>query len=123
DTRDAIVYLTLPARQPGAVEFQSSDESSDAGRFLVDEEDAADSFSNERTRETIETSRPNLRFGVTRDQTYGRITVGLARIREVQNGQLIFDERYIPPTLDVRASTRLAGFLTDILGRVDQRSD
>ena len=124
DTRDAIVYLTLPARQAGAVEFQISEETSgDAARFLVDEEDAPDSFSNERTRETIETARPNLRFGVTRDQTYGRITVGLARIREVQNGQLIFDERYIPPTLDVRSIPRLSGFLTDILGRVDQRAD
>jgi type VI secretion system protein ImpJ len=124
DTRDAIVYLTLPARQAGAVEFQNSDETGgDAARFLVDEEEAPDSFSNERTRETIETSRPNLRFGVTRDQTYGRITVGLARIREVQNGQLIFDERYIPPTLDVRSIPRLSGFLTDILGRVDQRAD
>ena len=103
DTRDAIVYLTLPARQAGAVEFQNSDEAGgDAARFLVDEEEAPDTFSNERARETIETARPNLRFGVTRDQTYGRITVGLARIREVQNGQLMFDERYIPPTLDVR---------------------
>ena len=123
DTRDAIVYLTLPARQPGAVEFQPSDEQGDAARFMVDEEDAADTFSDERTRETIETARPNLRFGVTRDQTYGRVCVGLAREREVQNGQLVFDERYIPPTLDVRAIPRLAGFLTDILGRVDQRAE
>ncbi|HZZ87408.1 MAG TPA: type VI secretion system baseplate subunit TssK [Caulobacteraceae bacterium] len=123
DTRDAIVYLTLPARQPGAVEFQATEDAGggDSARFLVDEEDAADSFSDERTRETIETARPNLRLGVTRDQTYGRITVGLARIREVTNGQLIFDERYIPPTLDVRAAPRLSGFLSDIQGRVEQR--
>ena len=123
DTRDAIVYLTLPARQPGAVEFQASDAANDAARFLVDEEDAPDTFSNERARETIETARPNLRFGVTRDQTYGRICLGLARVREVQNGQIVFVERYIPPTLDVRAIPRLAGFLTDIIGRVDTRVD
>jgi type VI secretion system protein ImpJ len=123
DTRDAIVYLTLPARQPGAAEFQASSDTGDTARFLVDEEDASDSFSKERTRETIETSRPNLRLGVTHDQTYGRMTVGLARIREVQNGQLMFDERYIPPTLDVSAIGQLNGFLTDIIGRVDQRSE
>jgi type VI secretion system protein ImpJ len=123
DARDAIVYLTLPARQAGAVEFQSSDTGGEATRFLVDEEEVPDAFSDERTREAIETARPNLRFGITRDQTYGRVCLGLARIREVQNGQLIFDERYIPPAVDVRAAVRLSGFLTDIIGRADQRVD
>jgi type VI secretion system protein ImpJ len=83
----------------------------------------ADAFSVERTREPIETAVPNLRFGVTRDQTYGRVCLGLARIREVQNGRLIFDDRYIPPAMDLRASARLNGFLTDIIGRTEQRSD
>jgi type VI secretion system protein ImpJ len=51
------------------------------------------------------------------------VLLGLAVIREVQNGALIFDERYIPPTLDIRASARLSGFLSDIVGRVGQRVD
>lgn len=123
DTRDAVIYLTLPARQPGAVEFQSSEQGGDAARFLVFEEDVSDTFSEERTREPIETARPNIRFGVTRDQTYGRIVLGLGRVRELQNGRLMFDDRYIPPTLDVRASPRLQGFLTDIIGRAEQRAD
>jgi type VI secretion system protein ImpJ len=123
DTRDAIVYLTLPARQAGAVEFQVREDGDDAVRYLVDEEEVADAFSDERAREPIETAKPNLRFGITRDQTYGRICVGLAKIREVQNGQLRFEDRYIPPCLDVRASPRLAGFLTDILGRAEQRAE
>ena len=121
DARDAIVYLTLPARQPGSVEFRANGPTAEAVRFVVDETEAADTFSEERARETIETARPNLRFGVTREQTYGRICIGLARIREVQNGQIMFDERYVPPSLDIRASTRLSGFLADIIGRVEQR--
>ena len=123
DARDAIVYLTLPARQAGATEFIMREHSDEATRFVVDEEEALDAFSEDRTREPIETAKPNLRFGVTRDQTYGRVTLGLARVREVQNGRVIFDERYIPPTLDIRASSRLLGFLTDILGRAEQRVD
>ena len=123
DARDAIIYLTLPARQAGATEFAVREDADEATRYIVDEEEALDAFSEDRAREPIETGRPNLRFGVTRDQTYGRVTVGLARVREVQNGRVIFDERYIPPTLDVRASPRLIGFLTDILGRAEQRVD
>jgi type VI secretion system protein ImpJ len=123
DTRDAVVYLTLPARQAGATAFQPRALGGDAARYLVDEEEALDAFSDDRPRETIETARPNLRFGVTRDQTYGRVRLGLARIREVQNGRLIFDERFIAPALDIRASARLSGFLTDIVGRAIQRVD
>lgn len=123
DARDAVIYLTLPARQAGAVEFQAREGASDAVRFLVDEEEVADAFSEERISEPIETAKPNLRFGVTRDQTYGRVCVGLARVHEVQNGELRFDERYVPPCLDIRASPRLSGFLSDIIGRAEQRSD
>jgi type VI secretion system protein ImpJ len=123
DARDAIVYLTLPARQAGAVEFQDGESAGEAVRYVVAEEEVMDAFSDDRASEPIETARPNLRFGVTRDQTYGRICIGLAKVREVQNGRLMFDERYIPPCLDVRASPRLAGFLTDIIGRGEQRAE
>src|SRR4029077_3795457 len=95
----------------------------DAVRYVVAEEGVMDAFSEDRASEPIETARPNLRFGVTRDQTYGRICIGLAKVREVQNGRLMFDDRYIPPCLDVRASPRLAGFLTDIIGRGEQRAE
>jgi len=121
DARDAIVSLTLPARLAGATEFHAREQAGEATRFVVDEEEAMDAFSDERTREPIETATPNLRFGITRDQTYGRICLGLARIREVQNGRVVFDERFIPSCLDIRASTRLSGFLSDIVGRAEQR--
>ncbi len=124
DARDAIIYLTLPARQSGAVEFKARDDRGAATvRYVVDEEDVTDAFSDERTRETIEVARPNLSFGVTQDQTYGRVVLGLASIREVQNGAVAFDERFIPPCLDIRASPRLSGFLSDIVGRAGQRID
>jgi type VI secretion system ImpJ/VasE family protein len=80
-----------------------------------------DVFAEERSRETIEIARPNLTFGLSRDQTYGRVLLGLARVRETNAGALVFDDRYIPSTLDLSASTRLGGFLADIIGRAAQR--
>jgi len=122
DARDVPVQLTIPAHQPGGVEYRDRDESNaDGARFLVDEEEIPDTFAEERTREAIETARPNLRFGMTRDQTFGRVLLGLVRIREVNSGALVFDDRYIPPSLDIRADPRLTGFLSDILGRAGQR--
>lgn len=124
DTRDAIVFLTLPAHQPGAVEYRVEGEPGcKTTRFLVDAVEVPDVFAEERARETIEIARPNLSFGITRDQTYGRVVLGLARIRETLAGALVFDDRYIPPALDLRASTRLSGVLADIIGRAGQRID
>lgn len=123
DARDAIVYLTVPAAQIGAVEFVDSETGSHEARFLVHENELADAFSEERTTEPVEVGAPNLRFAVTSDQTYGRVTLGIARIREVSNKRLMFDDRFIPPALDIGASQRLCGGLTDIIGRAVQRAD
>lgn len=123
DTRDAVVYLTLPAAQTGAQEFDEAEAAGPDIRFLVEEQEIADAFSQERSQEPIEVARPNLRLGVTRDQTYGRILCGLVQIREMQGRKVMFDDRYIPPLLDIRASRPLRHGLVDILGRCEQRAD
>ncbi len=123
DTRDATIYLTLPPAHPGAQEFGEADEAGVEMRFLVQEAEIVDNFSAERSREPIELARPNLAFGVTRDQTYGRVLCGLAHVREVQAGRVIFDDRYIPPAQDVTASYPLDHGLDDILARCEQRME
>jgi len=127
DTRDAVIYLTLPARQSGTLEFAQRNGGRSAAeqiaRQLVDEEDVYDAFASERVSEPIEVAKLNLRYGVTREQTDGRVTLGLARVREVHNGQVMLDERYVPPALDIRAASRLHGFLSDVIGRAEQRVD
>ncbi len=123
DTRDATIYLTLPAAQLGAQEFREAESAAVETRFLVEEIEVSDSFSDDRGGEPIDLARPNLRFGVTRDQTYGRVLCGLAHIRELQGKRAMFDDRYIPPVQDIAATRPLKHGLVDILGRCEQRSD
>ena len=123
DTREAVVSLTLPAAQVGAVEFGDADGRSLEARYLVSDAEVADAYSDDRTSEPVGLGRPNLSYGVTRDQLYGRVTLGVAHIREVQNKRLMFDDRYIPPTLDIAAAARLGGGLSDIVGRAAQRAE
>ena len=47
----------------------------------------------------------------------------VARVREVRAGRLMFDDRFIPPTLDAEASARLRGGLNDLVGRAEQRAE
>ena len=124
DTRDAIVYLTLPARQPGATAFAAPDTpEATAARYLIGEHELIDIADPERGSELIELGTPNFRYGIEEADLAGRTRIGLKRIREVQGKRLIFDEAYIPPVLDIRASPTLAAFLTDTLGRLEQRQD
>jgi type VI secretion system ImpJ/VasE family protein len=113
DTRDATIYLTLPASQPGAQEFAESESATPDIRFIVDERD----------RDPIELARPNIAYGVTRDQTYGRILCGIAHVREMRGKRVHFDDRFIPPAQDIRASPVLKSSLSDILGRCEQRAN
>ncbi|MEZ5749048.1 MAG: type VI secretion system baseplate subunit TssK [Caenibius sp.] len=123
DTRDATLYLTLPARQPGTQEFREAEDVGPEIRFLVEEGEVADNFSDDRGSEPIELARPHLQFGVTRDQTYGRVLCGLAHVREMQAKRVMFDDRYIPPVQDIAAARPLKHGLVDILGRCEQRAD
>jgi len=123
DTRDATIYLTLPAAESGAQEFAEADGAGVEVRFLVEEAEVIDAFSADRSREPLELARPNLTFGVTRDQTYGRVLCGLAHVRELQGSRIIFDDRYIPPAQDIAANYALDHGLEDILGRCEKRAE
>lgn len=123
DTRDAIVHLVLPARQAGAQEFARREAGDVTIRSLVEDIDVMDAYSAERLVEQVEIATPQFRFGITSEQTDGRVRLPLARIQEVLNGRVRFDESYIPPSLDIRVSPRLTGFVTDASGRSQQRID
>lgn len=122
--RDAVVYLTLPARQPGGLEYAAAD-AADAvtARYIIRVSDVIDATDPDRAAEPIETAEPNLRFGIEEADRAGRICIGLARIRELQGKRVVFDDAYIPPSLDLRSCPTLSGFIIDILGRLEQRQD
>lgn len=122
DTRSAIVYVSVPPRQPGAAEMSRSAEAA-ATRFLVSEEEAIDNFAVSRNAEGIDTAQPNLRLAVTREQTDGRILAGVARITERRDQLVVLDRTYIPSSLTLEAHADLAGIVDDIGGRAIARAE
>ncbi|GGC32329.1 type VI secretion protein [Novosphingobium marinum] len=123
DTRDATIYLTLPTAQGGAQEFAEAEDVRPEIRYVVGEASVVDNFSADRDSEPLELAWPNLTYGVTRDQTYGRVLCGLVHVRELQGTKVMFDDRYIPPVQDIAAAYPLEHGLDDILGRCTQRAD
>jgi len=120
--RDAIIYLTLPPQQAGIREFDEADSASADYRYRVHKGDIKDNFSEEASSEEVLLGSPNLRLGVTPDETDGRLTLGVVRVREVSGKRVVFDDNYIPPALDVRA-TRLKSVVSDLIGRCHQMVD
>lgn len=121
DSADHIVYLTLPVSQPGARWFAYRDKPEPDVRLLVSEEEIHDGSVAADGAEPVEVATPNLRYGIARRDTEGRVCLGLARVREVLNRQITFDQRYIPPLLDIRATAALSGALKNLTGRVELR--
>ena len=68
DTRDALVSLTVPAALAGAMEFEERESAGVEIRYLVDEMELTDAYSDSRTGEPIELARPNLRFGALEER-------------------------------------------------------
>jgi type VI secretion system ImpJ/VasE family protein len=122
DTRSAIVFVSIPPRQPGAAEFNRSAEAA-AARFLVSEEEAVDNFAVSRNAEGIETAQPNLKLAVTREQADGRILTSVARISERRDQLVVLDRSYIPSSLTLEAHDDLAGIVEDIGGRAVARAE
>jgi type VI secretion system protein ImpJ len=123
DIRDAIVYLSLPLQQVGSIEFADRETISDVARHVVEEVEINDAFSSERTAEYIDIGILNVKLAVRKEETAGRVLVGLCRVRDVTQKQITLDDKYIPPCLDFRASGQLRDWLSDIIGRTDQRVD
>lgn len=123
DSRGDIVYLTLPPRQPGALEFVRAASGNEAGRYAVGAEEAIDNFSGQRAVEEIETGQPRIQFGIAKEQTEGRILQGLVRVVERRDQLVVLDRTYIPSSLTLEAHPALIGIVDDIGGRASARAD
>jgi type VI secretion system protein ImpJ len=120
---NAVVFLTLPAKQQGVAEFSLGEKNAAAARFKVGETEVRDSCGDDDAKELIEIGRLSLGFGTTRDQVEGRIRIPIARVIEMRDRQVVFDDVFVPTCLDIAASSVLSGWLDDIAGRAESRVD
>ena len=120
--RNAVVYLALPIRQPGAVEVAFED--SPAGRYDLREFEAYDTHSASPQPAGLQVGRLRLRYMLETDNRSGYLCIGLARVVEVASDRRVtLDERWIPPALVCSAASPLAGLLAELSGMLNQRGE
>ncbi len=124
NTRDCIVYLTLPARQPGAKDFVQGDTEETVARYSAHEFETGDAVTGAEGIATVEVGKLRLRFALETDERAGHVCLGAARIVEIRaDKQIVLDENYIPPCLDCAASPVLGGYVSELQGLLHHRGE
>jgi type VI secretion system protein ImpJ len=121
-TRNAVVYLAAPVRQPGAVEIAGSDTSE--GRYGLHDFEAFDTHSASPQPAPLQVGRLRLRYLLETAERAGYLCIGLARIVEVAaDRRASLDDRWIPPALVCAAAVPLAGLISELAGMLNQRGE
>ncbi len=124
ETRDSVVYLALPLRQPGVPEIDTDGGADGAARYASSEAEVSDSADSGGAPVSIAVASPKFRLLPESAERDGFLTLPVARIAEVRaDRHIILDEHYIPPVLDARVHPDIGGFLDELEGLLHQRGD
>nr|WP_305728398.1 type VI secretion system baseplate subunit TssK [Agrobacterium sp. LY4] len=122
--KNAVIYLALPARQPGKADMSASGRN-DANnvRFTASSYEVSDTNIETDFVAPIDVGRLSLKFLKTGDDLSGYDLIGLARVIEVRSDRaVILEPDFIPPSLSCAAAPRLNELLTELLGIVRHRA-
>jgi type VI secretion system protein ImpJ len=117
-----VVWLSMPVASANTREADDR-ESESAARFLIGSETFIDSTAQLRLEEEIDIAFPRLGFELRKTSKPGYISLGIVRVLEVRDKQIVFDEKYIPPLLLCRAHSVVAGWIDRVIGWIDNRLD
>src|SRR5262252_409197 len=117
-----IAWLSMPVAAANTREADDR-ESDSAARFVIGSETFIDSTSPLRLEEEVDIAFPRLGFELRKTAKPGYISLGLARVLEVRDKQIVFDEKYIPPLLLCGAHPVVAGWIDRVIGWIENRLD
>lgn len=124
NTHEAIVYLAVPVRRPGAVDVLAEDNLQGLARYYSTEMDVRDVTTENGDHSTLSVGKLRLRLLLQTDDLSGYACIGLVRIAETrQDKNVLLDDAYIPTVLDCKAAPRLSGFLVELVGLLRHRAD
>ncbi len=122
DTRDCVVYLSVPQRRQGAPEVDMTGSELSAARLRPGEIDVTDTTVRGGTSARLAVVKLRLQFAVDVDDLADRLTIPVARIIEVRaDREVILDDGFVPSCLDIRAAGPLSGFLGELEGMLNHR--
>ena len=120
-TRECLVYLAIPIRQPGALEIGDATAKS---RYQTTDFEVYDTHSGAPQPADLQIARLRLRYMLHTDDRDGYLCLPLARIVEVTpDRRVILDDQWIPPVLTCAAAAPLAALVVELAGLLNQRGE
>ena len=117
-----IVWLMMPIAAPNTREVDE-DRTDSASRYVRTSETFIDSTSALRIEEEIDIAYPRLSFELRKTSKPGYMGLGIARILEVRDKNILFDDKFVPPMLVCAAHPVIDGWLNRIIGWVETKLD
>jgi type VI secretion system protein ImpJ len=114
------IWLLMPMATANSREVDGRDAES-ASRHILDTERLIDSTSPLRIEEEIEIAHPRLSFEIRKTAKPGYMGLLVARVVEVADKTIIFDEKFAPPVLRIQAHPVPTGWLDRVIGWVDTK--
>jgi type VI secretion system protein ImpJ len=117
-----LIWLTMPARAYNSREV-SPEQTVNSARYIVGAETVIDSTAHLRIEEEIEVAYPRLAYEIRKTGKPGYVGLPIARIVEVHDRTLVFDEKFAPPVLVCAAHPTIEGWLDRVIGWIGNRLD
>ena len=115
-----IIWLTLPMASPNTreVDYRITDT---ASRFIEGTETFVDSTSELRNEQDIDVAYPRLAFQLGRTAKPDYHCLAIARVVEIRDKVIHFDQKFVPPLLVCAAHPVVTGWLDRVIGWLDNK--
>ena len=125
DTKNTIIYLSLPVRRATGKELTWDNNVDELSRYRLKEIDVKDTHTQfDQDPITIQTGELWTRLRLSNQNQDGYVTISVAKIIEVKTDkQIILDKSFIPTCLNVSASARLVSHIIEIEGMLHHRGE
>ena len=114
------IWLTIPAETANARETDMARAGS-GSRYFQELESVVDSASSMHVEEDITVAHPRIEIAVRETPKPGYHNLCMARIMEVRDKKIIFDNTFAPPVLTCQAHTVVNGWIDRVIGWVETR--
>ena len=124
DVTGMTVYLAVLRSRLGEVDVASRGATQKLTRHLTETRQVGDSNSDSMESAELEVAQLRLRLVLERDRLSDDAFLGVARIAKVEdNGTVVLDEKFIPPSLDCHLQSRIHSLITDAAGLLRIRAE
>jgi type VI secretion system protein ImpJ len=120
--RDRItVYLSISPHKPTGINCALNEATANGARFIAHSETVRDEV-NGLDEKPLRFGRKNISLLLENELNPQAVTLPVARVQRSGSGRFIFDNAFIPPILEISASTRLMGVVQRLIEILEDKS-